>query len=106
MASTTRRQSAADQREGPDHFQGRPIGLGPRVPMTIVSPWTIGGFISSEVFDHTSTIRCLERWTGVREPNISAWRRTACGDLTSAFGFDRQGRPPRLEHPGPVPSRG
>ncbi len=71
--------------------------------MTVVSPWTIGGHICSEVFDHTSVVRFLERWTGVEEPNISAWRRTACGDLTSAFDFDRQGRPPRLEEPGPVP---
>jgi phospholipase C len=90
--------------EGDDWFQGRPIGLAPRVPMTVVSPWTIGGHVNSEVFDHTSVIRFIERWTGVEEPNISAWRRTACGDLTSAFDFGRQARPPRLEQPGPVPA--
>ena len=29
-----------------------------------VSPWTIGGFVDSEVFDHTSVIRTLcERWS-------------------------------------------
>jgi phospholipase C len=89
--------------EGDDHFEGKPIGLATRVPMTIVSPWTIGGHVCSEVSDHTSVVRFLERWTGVEEPNISPWRRTVCGDLTSAFDFDRQGRPPRLEQPGPVP---
>jgi len=64
-----------------------PIGLGPRVPMTVVSPWTRGGWVNSQVFDHTSVLRFLERWTGVAEPNISAWRRSICGDLTSCFDF-------------------
>ena len=66
---------------------GRPIGLGVRVPMILVSPWTRGGRVCSQVFDHTSIIRFLETWTGVQEPNISAWRRQVCGDLTSAFDF-------------------
>ena len=64
-----------------------PIGLGPRVPMTVVSPWSHGGWVNSEVFDHTSVLRFLELWTGVHEPNISAWRRAVCGDLTSCFDF-------------------
>ncbi|GAB3140987.1 phospholipase C, phosphocholine-specific [Amycolatopsis stemonae] len=66
---------------------GAPIGLGPRVPMTVVSPWSRGGWVNSQVFDHTSVLRFLETWTGVREPNISAWRRLICGDLTSCFDF-------------------
>jgi phospholipase C len=70
----------------PDEYvNGEPIGLGPRVPMTVVSPWSRGGWINSTVFDHTSVLRFLELWTGVREPNISAWRRRICGDLTSCF---------------------
>ena len=92
-----------DSGDGDDWYAGQPIGLGPRVPMTVVSPWTIGGYVDSEVFDHTSVIRFLERWTGVREPNISDWRRATCGDLTSAFDFDRAGSPPELDQPGPVP---
>ncbi|MEV6524594.1 phosphocholine-specific phospholipase C [Longispora sp. NPDC051575] len=72
----------------PDEFvAGRPIGLGPRVPMTVISPWSRGGWVNSQVFDHTSTLRFLEVLTGVREPNISAWRRQVCGDLTSCFDF-------------------
>ncbi len=72
----------------PDEFvQGLPVGLGPRVPMTVVSPWSRGGWVNSQVFDHTSVLRFLEQWTGVREPNISAWRREICGDLTSCFDF-------------------
>jgi phospholipase C len=66
---------------------GQPIGLGLRVPTILVSPWSRGGYVCSQVFDHTSVIRFLERWTGVQEPNISAWRRQVCGDLTSAFDF-------------------
>ncbi|WP_241983310.1 phospholipase domain-containing protein [Cryobacterium tagatosivorans] len=49
-------------------------------------------------------IRFLERWTGVREPNISAWRRTVCGDLTSVFDFTKAGTQPEVDHPGPVPA--
>ncbi|CAB3749881.1 phosphocholine-specific phospholipase C [Paraburkholderia humisilvae] len=64
-----------------------PYGLGTRVPMTIVSPWTKGGFACSEVFDHTSVIRFIEARFGVKEPNITKWRRAVCGDLTSAFDF-------------------
>jgi phospholipase C len=55
-----------------------PIGLGPRVPMIVVSPWSRGGWVDSQVFDHTSVLRFLEQWTGVREPNISRWRRAVC----------------------------
>lgn len=67
----------------------QPVGLGSRVPMIVVSPWSKGGWVCSEVFDHTSVLRFLETRFGVAEPNISAWRRSLCGDLTSAFDFAR-----------------
>jgi len=70
-----------------EFVNGLPIGLGPRVPMTVISPWSRGGWVNSQVFDHTSVLRFLETWTGVAEPNISAWRRSICGDLTSCFDF-------------------
>lgn len=86
-----------------ERWEGRPTGLGIRVPLLVVSPWTVGGYVCSQVFDHTSVVRFLETWTGVREPNITPWRRTVTGDLTSAFDFGR-GRPrPDVERPGPVP---
>jgi phospholipase C len=81
----------------PDEFiDGVPIGLGPRVPMLVISPWSRGGYVCSETFDHTSVIRFLEVVTGVVEPNISQWRRQLCGDLTSAFDFSTatSGLPP------------
>lgn len=68
-------------------LHGKLYGLGPRVPMYVISPWSAGGWVNSEVFDHTSVIRFLERRFGVYEPNISPWRRAVCGDLTSAFDF-------------------
>jgi phospholipase C len=69
-----------------------PVGLGFRVPLILVSPWTRGGWVTSEVSDHTSVIQFLEKWTTAlgkpaKSPNISAWRRTVCGDLTSALDF-------------------
>ncbi|MDW5325640.1 alkaline phosphatase family protein [Plantactinospora sp. KLBMP9567] len=78
---------------------GLPVGAGFRVGCIIVSPWTAGGWVCSEPFDHTSNLRLLERVTGVECPNISAWRRTTFGDLTSAFRF--RGRP---AHPPTMPS--
>jgi phospholipase C len=65
------------------------FGMGPRVPMFVVSPWSKGGWVSSETFDHTSVIRFMERRFGVLEPNITPWRRAVAGDLTSAFDFSR-----------------
>jgi phospholipase C len=65
----------------------RPWGLGPRVPMTVISPWTKGGWVNSQVFDHTSIGMFLEKRFGITVPNISPWHRAVCGDLTSAFDF-------------------
>jgi phospholipase C len=64
-----------------------PIGLGFRVPMLVISPFSRGGFVSSDTFDHTSMLRFLETRFGAEVPNLSAWRRGATGDLTSAFNF-------------------
>ncbi|SDP07108.1 phospholipase C [Phyllobacterium sp. YR620] len=81
-----------------NEWVGQYIGFGPRVPMLVVSPWSKGGWVCSEVFDHTSTLRFLEARfglesdkTGVENPlyesNITPWRRAIAGDLTSAFDF-------------------
>ena len=81
--------SVGDAKDERPALIGRPYGLGPRVPMYVVSPWSRGGWVDSQVFDHTSVIRFLEERFGVEEPNISPWRRAVCGDLTSAFDFRR-----------------
>ena len=80
-----------DQVWHPGHARGSSIGLGYRVPMVIASPWSRGGAVCSQVFDHTSVLQFMEKVlshkTGkkVEEPNINRWRRAVCGDLTSAF---------------------
>jgi len=67
---------------------GNPIGLGFRVPLIIISPWTRGGYVYSEVTDHTSVIKFLEILFGFHCPNISPWRRAVTGDLMHAFNFE------------------
>ncbi|GAA4882939.1 phosphocholine-specific phospholipase C [Kitasatospora terrestris] len=75
-----------------EFYSGTNIGLGFRVPMFAISPWSRGGRVSSEASDHTSVLRFLEAWTTAIGkpatcPNISAWRRKVCGDLTGMFDF-------------------
>src|SRR6201993_486383 len=66
-----------------------PIGLGFRVPLLIISPFSRGGFVSSDLFDHTSVLRFLETLFGAEVPNLSAWRRATVGDLTGALNFKK-----------------
>ncbi len=65
----------------------RPFGLSARVPMYVVSPWSKGGWVNSQVFDHTSIGRFLEQRFGIKVDAISPWHRAISGDLTSAFDF-------------------
>ncbi|GHF06525.1 phosphocholine-specific phospholipase C [Streptomyces morookaense] len=97
--------TSLDWFRGDAHYAEGPYGLGQRVPMLVVSPWSTGGFVCSEVFDHTSIIRFMERRFGVHESNISPWRRAICGDLTSAFDFRlrRTGHPELPDTSGYVP---
>lgn len=84
----------------PAEARGNSLGLGFRVPMIIASPWSRGGFVCSQVFDHTSVLQLLEKLlshkTGKKlvETNITPWRRGICGDLTSAF---RSGADPQYD---------
>ncbi|MGI9583930.1 phosphocholine-specific phospholipase C [Chryseobacterium sp. RRHN12] len=79
------------------------VGLGYRVPMIIASPWTKGGFVNSEVSDHTSVLQFLEKFImkkfnkNVHVENISDWRRAVCGDLTSAFNSSSV-KAPRMDY--------
>ncbi|WP_432383327.1 phosphocholine-specific phospholipase C [Duganella sp. P38] len=91
-----------------ESYQGEPVGLGPRVPMLVISPWSRGGKVCSQLFDHTSQLRFLEEWLvqGLGKPRaavtcglISPWRRAVCGDLTSAFDFSA----PNAGWPATVP---
>jgi phospholipase C len=68
--------------------------------MLVISPWSVGGWVNSQAFDHTSTLRFLEQRFGVRETNISPWRRAVFGDLTTCFDF----RNPNGAKPALVPA--
>ena len=72
-----------------EFVNGLPIGGGFRVPCIVISPWSTGGWVCSQPFDHTSVLQFLEQFTGVRESNISDWRRSTFGDLTSALRIRR-----------------
>lgn len=84
-------QEKAHRANAPETMRESSIGLGFRVPMVIASPWSRGGYVNSQVFDHTSSLQFMEKWlahrTGkvIKETNISPWRRAICGDLTSVF---------------------
>jgi phospholipase C len=69
-----------------------PIGLGFRVPCLVVSPFSSGGYLCSQTFDHTSLLRFLETRFGVEVPNLSTWRRSVTGDLTQALALHRRPR--------------
>ncbi|MGH3832566.1 MAG: phospholipase C [Pseudonocardiaceae bacterium] len=79
-----------------------PIGLGFRVPCLVISPFSRGGLVASEVFDHTSQLRLVEQRFGVAVPNLSDWRRHAVGDMTSAFDFARAPQDARPALPNPA----
>jgi phospholipase C len=70
-----------------EYIGGLPIGPGTRVPMLICSPWTRGGWVDSNVHDHTSMLRFLAAWTGVKPVNITPWRESVVSDLSTVFDF-------------------
>jgi phospholipase C len=93
-ASAARGLSTADVTQdlytgGLSGYAAGPYGLGPRVPMLVISPWSTGGWVCSQTFDHTSIVQFVEKRFGVHNPNVSPWRRAVCGDLTAAFDFTR-----------------
>jgi phospholipase C len=83
-----------------------PVGLGFRVPLLVVSPFSRGGFVCTDTFDHTSLLRFLETRFGAEVPNLSEWRRSVTGDLTSAFNFVKiDASVPPLPDPSPLDTR-
>ena len=89
-----RHPAPGDEKYDAAELRGRPYGLGPRVPLYVISPWSRGGWVDSQIYDHTSVIRLIERRFGVAAPDISPWRRAVCGDLSNAFDFaQRDTRP-------------
>ncbi|MGX7681737.1 alkaline phosphatase family protein [Jatrophihabitans sp. DSM 45814] len=81
---------------------GLPSGSGFRVPCFIISPWTVGGHIYSQVADHTSPLQLIEAITAAGGLNgtpstqaagrtavtfdaITPWRRATFDDLAGVF---------------------
>jgi phospholipase C len=83
-----------------EYIDGLPIGPGTRVPMLVCSPWTRGGYVDSNVYDHTSMLQFLATWTGVKPANVTPWRASVTGDLTTAFDFKH----PDFTIPGNIPT--
>jgi phospholipase C len=83
-----------------EYIDGLPIGPGTRVPMLIASPWTRGGYVDSNVYNHTSMLEFLATWTGVKPANVTPWRASITGDLTTAFDFKN----PDFSIPGNIPT--
>ena len=83
-----------------EYIDGLPIGPGTRVPMLICSPWTRGGYVDSNVYDHTSMLQFLATWTRVKPANVTPWRASVTGDLTTAFDFKH----PDFTIPGNIPT--
>lgn len=84
-------QEFASKKVRAENVRESSIGLGYRVPMVIASPWTRGGWVNSQVFDHTSSLQFLEHFLEnktkkkITETNISQWRKNVCGNLSSVF---------------------
>jgi phospholipase C len=107
-ALTTEARAEATTKKGVD-LSAEPIGLGYRVPMLVVSPWSRnpqpggGPLVDSTCYDHTSLLRFIETWSHAigrpapipardaakKRPGLSAWRRKTVGDLTAALSFGR-----------------
>ena len=76
------------------------------MPLLVVSPFSRGGFVSHDTFDHTSLLRFLETRFRAEVPNLTSWRRSVTGDLTSAFNFVKvNSSVPSLPQPSASDSR-
>ncbi len=65
--------------------------------MLVISPFSRGGHIASETFDHTSQLKLVAARFGVDVPNVSTWRRQTVGDLTSTlFRSPHDAKVPKL----------
>jgi phospholipase C len=79
-----------------------PIGLGYRVPAFVISPFSRGGLVAHEVFDHTSQLQLIGKRFNVPVPNLTEWRAGVTHDMTSAFNFAVPADPSRPDWGNPV----
>ena len=66
-------------------------GLGPRVPLLIISPFAKSGYISHVIYEHSSILKFVE--TEYHLPSLTARDATA-SDMLDSFDFNRLPLPP------------
>jgi phospholipase C len=76
------------------------FGLGPRVPLLIISPYAKEGYVSHNLSDHTSVLRFVETRYGLRALTS---RDAAVSDLMDNFDFNGSPRPPVILQPRACP---
>ncbi len=62
------------------------IGLGPRVPMIVISPWAKHGFVSHMQYEFSSVLKQIEEWFAL--PSLGA-RDVSANDFADAFDFSQ-----------------
>ena len=72
------------------------FGLGPRVPMLIISPWVRPGYIDHTTLEFSSVLKFVEN--RFRLAPLTA-RDALASDLTEAFDFDQKPLAPLLLNP-------
>jgi len=75
-------------------------GLGPRVPLLIISPYAKKGFISHTTYEFSSFLRIVERRWGLK---ALTERDTQASDMTDSFDFTQQPLPPLVLQTRPCP---
>jgi phospholipase C len=66
------------------------MGLGPRVPMIIISPWAKEGYVDKTEYEFSSVLKFIEKVHGLR---CMTPRDCGASDMTSAFDLDRTASP-------------
>lgn len=72
----------------PPHYDV--MGLGPRVPLLIISPWAKEGYVDSTVYEFSSVVRFIEDTFGLRP---MTQRDRQANSMFGAFDFDSETKP-------------
>lgn len=78
------------------------FGLGPRVPLLIISPYAKPGYISHTVYEHSSILKFVE--TRYRLGPLTVRDATA-SDMLDSFDFHQPAQPPLVLQPRLCPGR-
>ncbi|MDO8589252.1 MAG: alkaline phosphatase family protein [Armatimonadota bacterium] len=73
------------------------FGLGPRVPLLVISPYAKPGFVSHSQYEFSSVLRFIETIFGL--PALGP-RDSIANDMTDSFDFSRNPQPPLSIDPG------